>query len=99
MDFPEESAIPGDIYVLSLYYLSVLHLNRVGCKKGSSSLGMPGLPLFLGSFCCAGEHRHMVELSRSLEFKAAVSPKELKTLTYRIMRMMFSASVLLWFSC
>lgn len=36
-----------------------------------------------------------LDLSRSLEFKAAISPKEVKILTYRIIRMMFSASVLL----
>lgn len=99
---PEEPATPGDVYVLSLYYLVVLHLNRVGCKKGSSSLGISDLPLFLSSLCSAGEHGHMLcdlNLSRNLEFKAAVSPKEVKILTYRIIKMMFSASVLLWLSC
>lgn len=98
MDFPEESATPGDVCVLSLYFLVVLHLNGVGCEKGSSYLAMSGLLLFLGSICSAGEHGHMVRdlnLSRSLEFEAAISPKEVKTLTYRIIRMMFSASVLI----
>lgn len=47
MDFPEEPATPGDVCVLSLYFLVVLHLNRVGCEKGSSYLGMSDLPLFL----------------------------------------------------
>lgn len=62
---------------------------------------MSDLPLFLGFLCSAGEHGHMVcDLgpSRGLEFKAAVSPKEIKTPTSRIIRM-FSASVLLWLSC
>lgn len=97
---PEEPATPGDVSVLSLYYLVVLHLNRVGCKKGSSSLGMSDLPLFLGSLCSAeGNMVCDLDLSRSLGFKAAVSPKEVKTLTYRIIRMMFFASMLLWLSC
>lgn len=99
VDFPEEPATPGYVYVLSLYYLVVLHLNRVGCKKGSSSLGMSDLPLFVGSLCSAGEHDHVTWLSVEVWSSRLLFFLRKLKLTYRIIRMMFSASVLLWLSC
>lgn len=72
MGFPlEEPAAPRDVY--SLQVIVMLHLNRLGCERGSFEF-FTELNLFLGSLCSGVQEApwyviqglHFVELLRFL---------------------------------